>query len=262
MFLSRTGMSCPPTAAIVGVDGAGKTTVFRKVVEELRDSEDIYNVSEPTYMISPGSRVKKRLSSNPVAYHAKGHPWIHTINSLLTMIRGRVIEPRKINDNSPDILMYDRDKFQIDPAVYAMFYRPRLEKKTMLARLESLHRLNGRPYPDMVFFLTIDPEIAIRRIEQRIQEEKEQLGIKRGHRYWRQKHEELDHLTRLQNQFRVALETLQELCPVDVYEIETDELSPEEVSERIQNVITTRRDNNTMSEKKWIKFSTSADDLN
>jgi hypothetical protein len=159
---------------------------------------------------------------------------VAAVNTLNVLFCARVVVPALVRRFDPELVLGARD-FRADPSVYASVYLPRFARLPMSQRLLWLGRLTGVPFNDVVFFLTVPPEEAIRRIDARIADERADPGRIAETRSWRWRHlhEDPQTLALLQREFYAAFEALQQHWPVHVYEIDTSALPQPQVVEFI-----------------------------
>lgn len=144
-------------------------------------------------------------------------------------MQGRAIEPGLIRKIHPDIVLGERDHL-IDPAVYAIFYSPKMGKKDMASRISYIRRVSGMDFRDVVFFLTVSPEEAVGRIERRIAQNR--YDPKRPKREkLRQMHEHSIHLARLQSEYSTAFRVIKGLHPIQVFEFDTTNQTKDQVAD-------------------------------
>lgn len=232
----------PLRISITGVDGSGKTSAIDAVASELGGRERISRIFRPAYSIVEGEkrfhfqrllRLVDRLHST--ADEKADQRLVMATNAFHVLLQGRVIEPTIRKQIKPTLVMGARD-FHIDPAVYAIFYSPSLRRKSMKDRLKRLQRITGQEYRDVIFFLTVPPEIAIERIEQRIQTDTQ--SEEKPHGKWRHMHEQPEHLMLLQNEYYSALDIVSRQSPrTKIIEIDTSAYSQQQVAQSISSDI-------------------------
>ena len=225
--------------AITGPDGSGKSTTTRLVA--LRLGEDFRLVqpgpSRPVYAV-----VNRRIQYpfhgliqlihrlHAVADRTRMRLLVGAVNALNVLVCARVIEPSLVQGFAPDLVLSARD-FRVDPCVYSSVYLPSFARLSLRTRLEYMGRMTGVPFNDVVFFLTVPPEEAIRRIDVRIAAERSNPSSIAETRSWRWRHihEDPQTLAFLQGEFFRAFDVLQGQWPVHVYEIDTSDLSQSQV---------------------------------
>jgi len=160
------------------------------------------------------------------------------VNAAHVILQGRIIEPSLIQRIQPTLVLGARDLL-VDPAVYAVFYSPRLAAKSMSERIDFLSNLTGATTRDTIFFLTVTPQEAVRRIEARMEKEKNSLaGV--GRAKWRHLHENPIALERLQREYYAAFDEIHRREHIDVFEIDTSQMTQSEVGDFIKAKIRAR----------------------
>lgn len=229
----------PLSVSITGIDGAGKSTTTDTVAEDIGRQERVVKLFRPAYSIIEGRRELhfQRLIGLIDALHTRADAsqdrrMVLTANAIHVVMQGRVIEPILTEKLRPTIILGARD-FHIDPAVYAIFYSPALQRKPIEKRLKRMRVITGQEYRNIIFFLTVSPEEAVNRIEKRIEIEREALTpVER--KKWRHMHEHPQQLERLQGEYRTAFDAMERSSPsTRIIEINTMLYSQAEVSKQI-----------------------------
>jgi len=255
--------------AITGPDGSGKSTTARMVA--LRLGEDFRVVqpgpSRPVYAVLnrrieyPFQRLIHLIHRlHALADRTRLRFVVGAVNTLNVLVCARVIEPSMVQRFAPDLVLSGRD-FRVDPCVYSSVYLPAFAELSLRTRLEWLGRLTGVAFNDVVFFLTVPPGEAIRRIDARIVAERSDprsIAETRSWR-WRHIHEDPQTLAFLQREFFRAFDVLQGQWPVHVYEIDTSDLPQAEV---VEFIVTTVRaymatPRTTATSRRWVRHSSS-----
>lgn len=256
-----------PRMAITGPDGAGKSTTARLVA--LRMAQDFRLVqpgpSRPVYAAVNRElhypfqsliQIIHRLHA--VADRTRTRLFVGVVNALNVLVCARIVEPSLIRRFNPALVFGARD-FRVDPSVYSSVYVPFFARLSMRKRLQYLGRLTGVPFNDVVFFLTVPPEEAIRRIDARIAAERADPGRIAETRSWRWRHihENPQTLAYLQREFYRAFDALQEQSPVHVYEIDTSGLSQPQVVDFIVRTARAYMDQprTTARSRRWVRHS-------
>jgi len=248
-------------AVITGVDGAGKSTTAGFVVNALGHEYRIAKPgpSRPFYTMVDGNKryyyqntIKLIDRLHAIADRSHRPDFVGAVNAINVILNGRVVEPDFIRRVKPELVLGARD-FYIDPAVYSVIYSPRLGKKPMNERIDTLKRITGAPYRDIIFFLTVPPEEAISRIEGRIAAERLNPNSTEREK-WRHMHEQPDILNNLQMEYYNALNEVQKRHPVQIYEINTSGILQSEVVDSITHTIKTHLENRTLERGSWIVY--------
>ena len=230
----------PLKVSITGIDGAGKSTVVEDVVNSLGDltvakivrpvythidEQREYHFSKLMKVVDFAHNMGDRMQSKKLSI---------TANAIDVILQGRVIEPHFIRNLNPELMLGARD-YLIDPAVYAVYYSPRLADRSMKERIDFFQKLTGVSVRDVIFFLTVPPEEAVARIERRIQLEAEGTSSKRPK--WRHMHENPRDLGILQEEYYSALDEIGRRSDPEIVEIDTSMYTQAEVATTITAVI-------------------------
>lgn len=238
----KTEVLTPLKASITGIDGAGKSTATDLVAGAIGTECNVVRVSRPTYSIVEGEKrdhyqamlgLLDKLHELADVTQMRGA--IMATNALNVIMQGRMIEPHMIYANNPELVLGSRD-YIVDPSVYAMFYSPTLAKMSMTDRIDHMQDITGLEFRDVIFFLTVPPEIAIQRIEQRIESESKKRS-KYGRKKWRHIHETQQNLGMLQVEYYNAFDVIAKKSSTKIYEIDTTRMDQVEVYEKIANTL-------------------------
>lgn len=233
-------MSVEIRAAITGIDGSGKSTTASMVAEKIgRDLKVVEpGPSRPIYSVVRGEKryhferlIRTIDQFHSIADRTQKPEFIGAINAVNVILSGRVIQPSLVRRFMPDVILGARD-YYVDPCVYSIIYQPRLAGKPMDERISFMGKVTGVPICNMLFLLTVSPEEAVLRIEKRMAKEKSEAGTSYREK-WRHMHENLKSLASLQSEFYVALEAIQAISPVQVFEINTQKMPQLEVADFI-----------------------------
>lgn len=154
---------------------------------------------------------------------------VSAVNAFSLILSARLFEPTLVEKYQPDVVMHGRD-YYVDPAVYSIFYSPRLGNKPIAERIDKLRQMFGAPFRDMVFFLDLPPEEAVARITARL--ERERANPKATEREkWQHMHENVPVLTLLRAEYFRTLEALKDKSPrTSIFKIEVKDKPREEVA--------------------------------
>jgi len=220
-----------PRLAITGPDGAGKSTTARMVALQIGQdfrliqpgpSRPVYAVVNREIQYPFQSLIQLIHRLHGLADRTRRPALVGAVNALNVLLCARVVEPILIRRFDPELILRGRDP-RVDPSVYSSVYLPIFARQPMEKRIDSLGRLTGLPCSDVIFFLTVPPDEAIRRIEARIVLEKGDPSIISATRSWRWRHihEDPDTLAFLQSEFYRGFDALLRRWPVQIYEIDT-----------------------------------------
>jgi thymidylate kinase len=229
--------------SISGIDGCGKSTSMSNVIDALSKEYLIATIGRPTYIagqeIPEGKRYLFTNSTNTIDK-------LHTFNdnlefrygvaftNILDGIRLSYINKKVLSGYNPDIIIYGRDRI-LDPAVYSTVYFPSTKKLSIESRINLAKAITGFEPADTIIYLNIDPDIALERIEKRIENEKAQTGLKR--KKWKHMHENLRDLTILKQYYAETLDYLYHHSTSDIKIIDVNSTSLKQVSTNIEQII-------------------------
>ncbi len=259
-------MIVPLYAAIVGIDGCGKSTCFSKTLEILARSREVVGIGDRVFAPARGPGAAESTSvrwesvkawSRSVAKKVR-HPLSYKVAKLVELVcwariqkvlktegRARVI----LGDGAPLIniaawgVRYHPGIFDRDHCARALEYlaghkkiRPQ-EMLFYLTRLPEVFLLNlleiaAFPVPDVTFFLHVTPELAMNRISARGEE--------------LQPHETVVFLEDLQKAYELVCDIVQSDMRRAVHRISVDNLTANEtariLAEKIDALIGDCRD--------------------
>lgn len=220
-------------AAITGIDGSGKSSLLDRLVSH-PDFSLKATISRPKYV--PGAW---QVNAVPVHRRLFGAVDYLTLmgdrfnNGLLTgaVYAGMIVVGYKPAETiatriyKPDLLITERD-IVIDSAVYSAFYFPRIGGNVN-TRLRIASLLTLTHLPDLVIYLSVDPEVALMRIQESL-EKKRWMGRK----FKPHIHETLEGLVALQTFFMNGLNSAA-ANGTEVIEVDANKESPEDMAARL-----------------------------
>jgi len=236
-------------ASIVGIDGCGKSSAFRGVVETLAGSVSVIGVGDEVVGGGPGHTVRERTdlplsrSARMVGTLAKGlrRPGLYKQVKFLEFVERARIREYVAGHDPPAVIVTDGDPL-VNSAAWAVarFYREYLtegderltdvlhylagDRRIPFNRLgyylrRAWHlvllnrlRLARFGFPGVVYLLDINPAVAMERIKQRDRP--------------LQSHETIAFLTELASAYRRVCALLEERCGIPVITIHAGGLSP------------------------------------
>jgi len=240
-------------AAIIGVDGSGKSTCFKKTLEGLAESHTVIGIGDEVYIGSGGDGVrrfgaarwtglKRRFRStaktvrNPLLYEmaklAELVSWSRIHKEIHDYFRPEVV----LSDGAPLLniaawgIRYHPEFFHRFQCLKALRY---LSGRARIPPTEALFYLKNMPellllnwsgiapfaVPHIVFFLRVSPEVAMNRIRRRGEEI--------------QTHETLDFLAALQGAYELVCGIVETDLGGRVHRISADDMSPDEAAAEI-----------------------------
>ncbi len=247
----------PFRISITGIDGSGKDGVASSVLEMLSMESTAIQIGKPSFMYEKGEshEIFRPVNRTVDTIHDFGdkHQYqklILGISAVNVVVQARILE-RLAEHYRPraDIIASNRDT-RIDSAVYMEYYGNQQPKSTSTkGREEQVQRIQQRINRvqrltkikrDLVITLTVDPEIAMQRIEDRIAKDK-LSGT--GKESPRQMHETIDDLAMLAAAYEPASQQLQTIQPHKAVTIDTSGRNFDEVVDITYRVINSARHN-------------------
>lgn len=258
----------PLRVAVTGIDGAGKSTAVDSVSSYLGvQGRILKGTNRPVYSVIEGNKqyhYRKLLQLvdkiHGYADESGSRNFVCAVNTFNILLQARHIEPTLTQKLEPDLILGARDVI-IDPSVYAIFYSGQLSKRAMPERVNLLKRMTGAPYRDIIFFLTLPPELAVDRIDERLKAQIEVAPTDRPK--WAHMHENADALRNLQREYYDALQQIQQRSCTQIFEVATEDFSKDNVAEIINDILKARlrsQDPNpslvgTNPTARWIKIN-------
>lgn len=234
-------MAKPFRVSFIGIDGSGKSTVSDSIVNDLSDSELVLRTgpSLPVYLTHKGQRrdftgfLARSASAISMFSRRVGLKSLVSISSAISASTiARRIEPAVINNYKPDIVIECRN-FKVDAKVYSQKYLPLFSLLPDKQKIRVLEYLVGSNNPDTLFYIKVDPEIAIERINRDVG----LVGTKKIRKF-KDVHENVNDLSRLQCGYDLAIS---QLFPcgggTKVYQIDSGTKSISEMVDEIRTVV-------------------------
>lgn len=220
---------------VTGIDGAGKDSTLSAAIEILGQDYDIVKISRPAVCMVKGNKILEFTSTfkmidllHSTADRMGNIRAILAVNAINVLFQTRVVEPALTRKYQPDLIVGARDML-VDPSVYSVFYAEgSLASQSERERLLTMRRLTRTAFRDTIAYLTVDPELAVRRIESRMDEESR--GKPTIRKKFRHLHEDQENLRILAETYYRVFAALQTLSPTSILEIRTDERTRKEVS--------------------------------
>ncbi len=253
----------PYRLSVTGIDGAGKDTVTTEALTRL--SEDaglrVAKLTRPYAEIRNGRQreifkfSKKMIdAAHRYADGTERRTVVGGVNAGNVMLESRLLEPIVSRwQPAPDIIASTRD-LRVDPAVYSGYYFPNTKAaKNEATLVERLTKLTGLSR-DMIIWLQVEPEVAVERIETRMEREAYQREHQNNHRPKREKwlhmHENPDDLAELAAKYSSAIDRVKELQPqTEIIGIETTFMDQEAVTQLVYDAIA-----RALAEKRQLVF--------
>ncbi len=258
------GLGTPLVAAIVGIDGCGKSTAFRDAVARLATHGRVAGIGEVVVSGAPQVPVAERTdiplsrSARAVGLAAKGlrRPTLYKDLKILEFIERSHVRRHLLAHDEPEAVVTDGDPL-VNVAAWAVARYGRAELRDDDQRLlDTLQYLAGErriplrelpwyvrhgwqlaalnrlhvarfAFPDVVFLLEIDPAVAMERI--------------RGRGAPLQAHENVAFLAELGDAYARVCGLLETRCGVRVVRIPVDRVTHEEVVRRIADAVLAER---------------------
>lgn len=225
------------TVVVTGIDGSGKSTTVEKVVNNIGGELRIIKPgpSRPVYSVVDGKKqyhyrelIRMVDALHGFADRLGNSNCVCAVNAFHVLVQSRIVEPRLTETIKPELVIGARDSL-IDPAVYAIFYSPKLASLDIPSRISFLERLTGASFREIIFFLTINGQEAVNRIDNRMRvEQKDTSQVERAK--WRHMHETMSNLDRLNQEYCQVIKEVQRRSRAKVFEINTGLLPQDEVA--------------------------------
>jgi hypothetical protein len=250
-------MDMPLHAAIIGVDGSGKSTCFRGVLKTLARSHDIMGIGDRVYSGGKGRDVAEHNKArwaglkNRFRSTAKNmrNPLLYEVTKLAELVCWSRIHRQLVEYYMPEVILGDGAPL-INIAGWGVRYHPEFFQRSHCAK--ALLYLSGTrkvpagealfymknipeillfswsgiapfPMPHLTFFLHVTPEVAVQRIGGRGEDA--------------QVHETIDFLSTLQKGYELVCDILESDFRKRVCRIPVDDLSPDETIDRISRAV-------------------------
>lgn len=234
----------PLRVSVTGPDGAGKDTAWRMVKPHLPPELRVVKIGKPSSVILDG---RERPVHVPVsrtldwvhewADHKRSRRLTALSNTAYVLFQWRAQEAWLTSQVQPDLVFSLRDGYA-DPAAYAPYYTTgTLGRLEIPDRIDMLHTLHGSPLRDHTIFLDIEPAVAIQRIAERLERERN-MTKKPMREKWVHLHENESDLAEIREEFFDVLSHLRERG-TQTDKIDTTPLSREAVGERLTHKILT-----------------------
>jgi diacylglycerol kinase family enzyme len=250
----------PLVVGIVGIDGCGKSSTFRGAVERLAEAVPVIGLGDEILAGGPGDPVRERRdlplsrSARAIGALAKGlrRPGLYKQLKFLEFVERARIRHYVATHHPPAVIVTDGDPL-VNSAAWAAarFYRTYLaedderltdvlhylagDRRIPLRQLgyylrRAWHlvvlnrlRLARFGFPDVVYLLSVDPDVAMERIRER------------GRPL--QAHENTAFLTVLAGAYERVCRLLEHRCDIPALSISADALSPSQTLEVVVNDI-------------------------
>ena len=244
-------------AAIIGVDGSGKSTCFAGVLSRLARSHVVMGIGDRVYLGSRRGGVvehsEARWAGLKVRFRSAAkntrNPLLYEMTKLAELVCWSRIHRELEEHYVPDVILGDGAPL-INIAGWGVRYHPEFFHRSHCSKallyLSGMSRVPVRealfylrnipeillfswsgiapfPVPELTFFLKVTPRVAINRI------------VRRGEDI--QVHETLDFLSSLQSGYEMVCDILESDLRSRVHTIDVDDLSPEETVTRIVSLI-------------------------
>jgi thymidylate kinase len=225
--------------SVTGIDGSGKDSVTKSVLEMLSVGGTAIEVGKPSRRYNNGDSIEIfRPIVRPIdAVHNFGdrhelQKLVLGISAVNTLTKSRVLERLAVLYR-PDIIASNRDA-RIDSAVYLEYYNnDRLQAMSIDERIARLQRLT-KISRDLIIRLAVDPEVALQRIENGLADSDSQRAV-------RQMHETIDGLSRLDTAYEPASRALMAIQPHRAATVDVSDRTQAEVLNVVYSVITAAR---------------------
>ncbi len=233
---NKANSSTSLRASIVGINGVGKSTVLRKVVDKLSND----------YMVL-------KTGPNLPVYATHNHQneysfkWILTAIGFLRALSKRlgltsltqklsnykstfihmVVEPKLAKKFNPEVILGERD-FIIDCASSPEIFSEAHKDLDIEDRLASLLReMKGHNLPNIIFFLTAPPSVAAERIQGRFQVTGKEI----------RRHDNASSLLLMHLKYYQTITAISNAYKARIFILDSSKISPDEIVDQITGII-------------------------
>jgi hypothetical protein len=229
--------------AVVGIDGAGKSSTTLRAIDLLSGD---YNIGKPGRDAFVQRGPDRQFCAKGVSdTFERAFRWVDGTGRRAFIGASRLafiayqgwLEPYLLGKFKPDLLLSTRCMI-VDPAIYSQVYWPVSGRWSLPSRFRWFRGLSRLPFRDLYILLRTPAPVAMKRIFGRIAKTPGYENQPRE--YWLHLHEREPILDRLGNLFEEALTVGRRLRGFDVVQIETVDYSEEQVAERIAGEIRKR----------------------
>jgi thymidylate kinase len=230
-------------AAVIGIDGAGKSSTAMRAIELLRGDFGVAKPGRDPFFVRGAERVDclPRVSGLVERAFKRADASRRRLAigaTRLVFIRWQAwLEPHMIRRFEPDVVLGTRCMV-VDPAIYSEIYLPTAAQWSLAARLRAFRRWSGLPLRHLYVFLRTPARVAMERIHGRIARLPGYVDASREH--WLHLHEEEATLARLEARFEAALNAARALGDFEVVAIDTQDDDEPGVARRIAEEVAAR----------------------
>ena len=229
--------------AVIGIDGAGKSSTAMRAIELLRSDFAIAKAGRDPFFVRGAERIDclPRVSGFVETAFKRADATRRRLPigaTRLAFMRWQGwLEPHMIRRFQPDVLLGTRCMV-VDPAVYAEIYLPTMARWSLARRLRAFRYWSGLPLRELYVFLHTPARVALLRIHGRIARLPGYAEASREH--WLHLHEEEATLARLGARFEAALAAARTLGKFELVTIDTQGYDEPGVAGRIAEEVATR----------------------
>lgn len=251
------GKQLPMHIAVIGVDGSGKSSCYEGLLNRLTEGNKIAGIGDKVFITDSEGRlstphdimrVKVKYTLSLLTKICK-NKFFYEISKLTELVQRSKIHDAILKRYDPKYIITDGSPL-INILGWGRYYHPQhfnekeyersiryLTGQRKLSFREVIYYLKHIPelvviskvylaqlkIPDLIIFLKVSPQEAVRRIKERGRDI--------------QVHEHENFLTKLQEAYIFTCGILRQKFDAKIFEIETDQLAPDEVLKKIQDVV-------------------------
>jgi thymidylate kinase len=159
--------------AVVGLDGSGKSSVLENLLRNGLSAEVVRPVTYRSNVKTEHAPIGRRLATqvDRLALLGDRYESRFLAGMVYFLIWGgghKFYEQFYVQKHKPDVLLAERDAI-IDGSVYATFYFPWTARLTPVQRVGLTQRFSREMPPDVVLYLDVHAEVAMKRIEESVE---------------------------------------------------------------------------------------------
>lgn len=230
----------PVRIAISGIDGTGKTEALSRVATRLHGRGlSVLRPRRPACVMPKGEAPRDLLKRpygvfeqlHRLADESESRALVGGVCTTYNMLAG-VVEDLATRRFHPDVVMLDRAA-QLDGPVYGDYYLPGSKRLPKGAKRRLVQAVSRTDDPDLIVYFDIDVDIALSRIQARIEEQD------RANR-WQHMHENREDLRQLQEGFERIIETMPDGHVVRVQANQTRDAVAQELQGIVEGLLEER----------------------
>lgn len=226
---------------VTGIDGSGKSTTISYLVDRLAKDYVVAHSGRPAYIFGPEMDQRKYLFENSINSIDKVNELGDMIESKTAVAMANIVNvlawgrrhKKIIKEYAPDIIFSGRHR-TIDSAVYSTYYFPGTSNLPHTMRTTIAEEITRTGQPDLLVYLNITPDAAVRRINDRIEKENQETELVRPK--WKHMHENPNDLEMLKKEYEKILRYYDKLG-WNIQVIDVEKVSQNEVVDKVEKLI-------------------------